>query len=108
MMETEAEEHMLQEEFLRDARARFGIVGAPVLETEIVKVFPNLFPGREDLIQFYLHQNGGSRTQLGGTVHCGNPEHRVSRDHLENLKVEGFFSISRDAKERMLGFRSML
>jgi hypothetical protein len=99
---------MLTEEFLRDARARFGIVGPPVSETEIVAIFPDLFPGRDALVKFYLRHNGGSRTELGGTVYCGNPEHRVSRDHLEKMKVEGFFSISRDPKERMLGFRSML
>jgi hypothetical protein len=99
---------MLQENFFRDAGAQFGIVGPQISEAEIDAVFPEPFPGKEDLVQFYLHYNGGSRTELGGTVHCGNPEHRVSRDHLEKMKVEGFFSIHGNAEEKVLGFQSML
>ncbi len=99
---------MSQEDFIRDAKERFGIVGPQISEEEIEAVFPDAFPGREDLKQFYLLYNGGSRTELGGTVYCRNPEHRVARDHLEKIRVEGFFSISRDPQKRMLGFHSML
>jgi len=99
---------MLQEDFFRDAGAHFCIVGQQISESEIDAVFPEQFPGRDALVQFYLRYNGGSRTELGGTVYCGNPEHRVSRDHLEKIRVEGFFSISRDPQKQMLGFHSML
>ena len=104
----EWEESLLTEEFLRNARARFAIVGPPVAEAEVVAIFPNPFPGRDDLIQFFVCQNGGSRTELGGTVYCGSPEHRVSRDHLEKIRIEGFFCITSNPEERILGFRSML
>jgi hypothetical protein len=99
---------MLSEEFLSGARVRFGIVGPPVSETDIVRIFPNPFPGREDLVQFFVHQNGGSRTAQGCLVHCGNPAHRVDRDHLEAMKLEGFFSVSNDPEERMLPFAPIL
>jgi hypothetical protein len=107
-MEIAKGKFMSQEDFIRDAKERFSIVGPQTSEDEIETVFPDAFPGREDLKQFYLLYNGGSRTELGGTVYCGNPEHRVSRDHLEKIRVEGFFSISRDPQKRMLGFHSML
>jgi hypothetical protein len=107
-MNIEEGKSMSQEDFIRDAKERFGIVGPQTSEDEIEAVFPDAFPGREDLKQFYLLYNGGSRTELGGTVYCGNPEHRVSRDHLEKIRVEGFFSISRDPQKRMLGFHSMI
>jgi hypothetical protein len=107
-MNIEEENFMSPEDFIRDAKERFGIVGPQVSEDEIETVFPDAFPGREDLKQFYLLYNGGSRTELGGTVYCGNPEHRGSRDHLEKIRVEGFFCISRDPQKRILGFHSML
>jgi SMI1 / KNR4 family (SUKH-1) len=107
-MEIAKGKFMSQDDFIRDAKERFSIVGPQTSEDEIETVFPEAFPGREDLKQFYLLYNGGSRTELGGTVYCGNPEHRVSRDHLEKIRVEGFFSISRDPQKRMLGFHSML
>jgi hypothetical protein len=99
---------MLQEDFFRDAGAQFGIVGPQISEAEIDAVFPEPFSGKDDFVQFYLRYNGGSRTELGGTVYCGNPEHRVSRDHLEKMKVEGFFSIHDSAEEKVLGFQPML
>lgn len=99
---------MSQEDFIRDSKERFSIVGPQTSEDEIEAVFPDAFPGREDLKQFYLFYNGGSRTELGGTVYCGNPEHRVSRDHLDEIRVEGLFAISHDPQKRMLGFHSML
>src|ERR1700740_1894968 len=99
---------MLTEEFLRDARMRFAVVGPPLSEAEIVAVFPASFPGRDDLVQFYLNTNGGSRTPTGGSFACGNPEHRVARDHREKMRVEGFFSIQRNIGERAMGFRPML
>ena len=99
---------MLPENFLRDARERFAILGPPVSEAEILAVFPVPFWGREDLVQFYLHNNGGSRTSTGGAYACGNPEHRVSRNHLEKMRVEGFFSIQRSVEERVPALRPML
>jgi hypothetical protein len=99
---------MSQEDRSFDTRDLFCIVGPQTSEAEIDAVFPNKFPGREALVQFYLRHNGGSRTENGCLIHCGNPEHRVSRDHLEKIEIEGFFSISRSAEERVLPFKSML
>ena len=99
---------MLTEEFLNISRTQFAIVGPSVSQSEITAIFPNSFDGREDLIQFYLSQNGGSRTPQGCLIHCGNPAHRVSRDKVDELRVEGFFSISRTAEDRMLPFAPML
>jgi hypothetical protein len=99
---------MLTEEFLNNSRARFAIVGPSTSESEITAIFSHPFAGREDLIQFYRHQNGGCRTQQGCLIHCGNPAHRVSRDNLDELRIEGFFSISRNAEDKMLPFAPML
>jgi SMI1 / KNR4 family (SUKH-1) len=99
---------MLSEEFLRDSRKRFAIVGPPVSEAEIVALFPVPFPGRNDLVQFYSNTNGGSRTPQGCLIHCGNPAHKTSRDRLHEIRIEGFFSISRDAADKMLPFAPML
>lgn len=99
---------MLSQEFLLGSRKRFAIVGPPVSEAEIVALFPVPFPGRDDLVQFYSNTNGGSRTPEGCLIHCGNPAHRVSRDRLNELRIEGFFSISRDAADKMLPFAPML
>lgn len=98
---------MLSQEFLLDSRKRFAIVGPPVSEAEIVALFPVPFPGRDDLVQFYLNNNGGSRSDTGGTFYCGIQAHRVSRDNFANMRLEGFFSLSLFSEERVLGVRSM-
>src|SRR5579859_611790 len=99
---------MLDEKTLAKAQSRFSIIGPAISRAEIDLVFPEEFPGKEDLVWFYLQNNGGSRTRLGGTVYCGNQEHQVSRNNLEEISVEGFYSIHRDAEARVLGFLSML
>ena len=96
---------MFQENDLTEAGKRFAIVGPLVSESEINAIFPTSFPGKEDLLQFYLRYNGGSRTPQGCIIHCGNPAHKVSRENLDKLKVEGFMSISADPNDRMLPFR---
>jgi hypothetical protein len=98
---------MLSEEFLRDSRKRFAIVGPPVSEAEIVALFPVPFPGRDDVVQFYSNTNGGSRGETGGTFYCGTQAHRVSRDNFANMRLEGFFSLPRFSGERVVGVRSM-
>lgn len=96
-----------EQEFYRVAGEQFSIVGPLVSRAEIEAVFPEPFPGREDLVEFYLRFNGGSRTPQGCVIHCGNPDHQVSRDQLGNLNVEGFRSISPGANERMLPFANL-
>lgn len=98
---------MLDEEFLRAARAQFAIVGPPVTEEEILHVFPDPFPGRDDLFQFYLQNNGGGRTERSCLIFCGNPQHVVPRDKLDQIRVECFRSIFLPEK-RVLPFSSML
>jgi hypothetical protein len=98
---------MSQEDFIQDAGEQFCIVGPQISEAEIDAVFPEPFPGKDDLVQFYLHYNGGGRTEQCCVIHCGNPEHRASRNHLEKMKIEGFFSISSNPEERMLPFAPM-
>jgi len=99
---------MLDDEFLSTARARFAITGPLVTEEEILAVFPDPFPGRDDLIQFFLQMNGGGRTERSCLIFCGNPEHAVSRNDLDNLRIECFQSIFKTAEERVLPFASML
>jgi hypothetical protein len=102
------EESMLDEQILSEAQARFGITGPAISETEVESVFSKSFPGKKDVVQFYLRNNGGSRTRRGGTVYCGVPEHQVSRDHLEKIRVEGFYAIHKNPEEKVIGFLSML
>ncbi len=59
-------------------------------------------------MQFYLRYNGGSRTPQGCVIHCGNPKHKVSRDRLDQMSVEGFMSVSLDPEDRMLPFRPII
>jgi hypothetical protein len=99
---------MFEEADLQAAGKHFAIVGPPVSEAEVDTIFPGSFPGKEDLVKFYLRYNGGSRTPHGCVISCGNPAHRVSRENLEKMKVEGFMSVSRDAEDRMLPFRPIL
>lgn len=99
---------MLDEQILSEARARFAITGPPVTAAGIESALPQSFQGKDDLIQFYLSNNGGSRTRFGGTVYCGDPKHQVSRDHPENARAEGFYAIHLNADEKMIGFLSML
>jgi hypothetical protein len=102
------EELLPEEQFFRHAAAQFSIVGPQISEAEIDAVFPEAFPGKADLVRFYLRHNGGSRTPQGCVIHCGNPAHRISRSHLEGLNLEGFRSIPRAADDRMLPFANML
>lgn len=104
----EAEDRSLDDPYFRDAAAQFSIVGPPVSEADIHAVIPGSFPGKDDLVQFYLRCNGGSRTPQGCLMHCGDPAHRVSRDHLEKLNLEGFRSINVDVEDRMLPFANLL
>jgi hypothetical protein len=99
---------MLDEDFLRVARTQFAIVGPAVSEEVILSVFPDPFPGRDDLVQFYLQMNGGGRTERSCLIFCGNPEHKVSRNDLDNIRIECFQSIFKTVEERVLPFASML
>jgi hypothetical protein len=99
---------MSQEKFFVQTRAQFRIVGPSISKDGIYSVFPDPFPGRDDLVQFYLHHNGGSRSEQGGLVHCGNPSHRVSRDNLERIKIERFYSIPHNPEDKMHPLTSML
>lgn len=99
---------MLDEHFLRTARAQFAIVGPPVVETVILSVFPEAFPGRDDLVQFYLANNGGGRTEQSCLISCGTAGHIVPRDKIEKIRVECFRSILPDETQRVLPFSSML
>lgn len=92
----------------QDTRAPFSIVGPEVSEADILALFPNPFPGREQLVGFFLRHNGGSRDPQGCIIHCGNPAHKVGRDHLEKIRIECFMSISLRPEERMLPFAPML
>ena len=99
---------MVDESFFLDAWRRFDVTGPSISELDIEAAFPESFPGKDDLLRFYLGRNGGSRTQLGGTVYRGNPAHKESSGHLGNAMVEGFFSITRSPGERVPGLRSMV
>lgn len=99
---------MSKEEFFRESLAQFKMIGPQISESEILAVFPTSFYGRDELVQFYLRHNGGSRTQQGGLVHCGNPAHRISRENLKKIKIERFFSIPHSPGEPMHPFTSML
>jgi len=96
------------ESFFLEAGEKFSIVGPQIPENEINAVFPESFPGKEDFVQFYLRYNGGSRTPQGCIMHCGNRAHRISRNQLDKLNLEGFRSISLDAEERKPPFSNML
>jgi hypothetical protein len=89
------------------ARVRFSIVGPQVSLAEIDAAFPGAFPGKDDIVQFYLTNNEGSRSEQGSLVYCGNPEHRASRDHLERIRIEGFFAIPSYPGEKMFKYRSL-
>lgn len=95
-------------EFFRIAGEQFGIVGPVVPRPQIEAVFPESFPGRDSLIEFYSNFNGGSRSAHGCVVFCSNPAHRVRRDALEQLCVEGFRSIPRSPEDRMLPLANLL
>jgi len=97
---------MIEEEILDTARSQFALVGPPISEDVILSVFPDPFPGRGDLIHFYLRNNGGGRTERSCLIFCGNPEHKVSRDNIGQIRVECFRSIF--LQERVLPFSSML
>jgi hypothetical protein len=99
---------MLDEDFLHIAREQFAIVGPPVTAEEVLAVFTDPFPGRDDLVQFYVRQNGGGRTERSCLIFCGNPEHKVSRDDIEQIRVECFRSIFLQEERRVLPFSSML
>jgi hypothetical protein len=99
---------MFDENELEAAGKFFAIVGPSVSEADVDTIFPGAFPGREDLVQFYIWHNGGSRTPQGCVIHCGKPEHKVARDHLDKMIVEGFMSVSLDPADRMLPFRPII
>jgi len=99
---------MSLEDHSLDTQSLFRIVGPELSESQIDAVFPEQFPERQDLVEFYLRHNGGGRTEQACLVSCGKPEHEVSRDDLEKITIEGFFSIGSNAEEKMIPFRPML
>jgi len=99
---------MFDEDELQSAGRHFAMVGPRISEADIDSIFPGAFPGKEDFAQFYLRYNGGSRTPQGCVIHCGNPDHKVSRDHLDKMIVEGFMSVSLDPHDRMLPFKPII
>jgi|SRR6185503_4809842 hypothetical protein len=66
-----------EDEFFRLAGAQFSIVGPIISEAQIRAIFPESFPGADELVGFYLRFNGGSRSPESCIMHCGNPAHRV-------------------------------
>ena len=99
---------MSQEDVFNEARAQFSIIGPQISEAEIKAVFTEDFPGKDDLVQFYLRNNGGSRSEQGSLAYCGNLGHQASRDHPETIRIEGFFAIPHSPGEKMLKYRSMI
>jgi hypothetical protein len=97
-----------EDEFFAKAGNQFSIVGPLISEAKINEVFPESFPGKDDLIRFYLRFNGGSRTPQGCVTFCSDPAHRVSRDELEKLHLEGFRSIPPADENRMTPFANIL
>lgn len=97
-----------EDQFYKGAGAQFSIVGPLISEAQIRAVFPESFPGKEDLVQFYLRYNGGSRSPKGCIMHCAAAAHRVPRSELGRLNVEGFQSIPINPEDRMLPFANML
>jgi len=98
----------LEDGFYRTAGAQFSIVGPLISEAEVRSVFTEPFEGRDDLIQFYVRYNGGSRSSYGCFMHCGAADHRVPRNELDKLNIEGFRSIPRIEGARMIPFSNML
>lgn len=99
---------MFTEDELQKAQKHFAILGPQVSEADIDSIFPGSFPGKQDLVQFYLWNNGGSRTRQGCLIHCGNRAHHVLRSALETTQVEGFMSVTRDPQDRLLPFYPIL
>lgn len=97
-----------EDEFFRNAGAQFSIVGPLISESEICAVLPESFAGKDDVVEFYVRFNGGSRSPKGCVMHCGSPAHLVPRNELEKLNLEGFRSIPIVADDRMLPFANML
>lgn len=97
-----------EDEFFRNAGDQFSIVGPLISEAGVCAVLPEAFPGRDDLVQFYARFNGGSRSPKSCVMHCAIPAHRVSRNELEKLNLEGFRSIPIVADDRMIPFANML
>jgi hypothetical protein len=97
-----------EEEFFRRAGAQFSIVGPLISEVQIRAVFPEAFPGADQLVEFYVRFNGGSRSPESCVMHCGNPAHWVQRTELAKLNLEGFRSIPLNADDRMPPFANML
>jgi hypothetical protein len=60
---------MPKEDFYRIAGEQFGVIGPALSAEDIVSVFPKEFLGRDDLVQFYLLYNGGSRTVCVRAMH---------------------------------------
>ena len=99
---------MLDDTILSKAQSEFSVTGPQVTEDVIHAALPYLFPGKSDVVQFYLRMNGGSRTQHGGTLYFMIPEQQVTRNHLDKIRTEGFYSIHTNSEEKVLGLRSML
>lgn len=98
---------MLDQVFLAKARSHFAVVGPAISERDISASFPDEFPGKDDLVQFYLSNNGGSKSVTGGTFFRYDRAHRVSRANLSDIELEGFFSLPRVSGEVVLGVRIM-
>ena len=99
---------MFDEVELEKAGKYFAIVGPQVSEADINTIFPTSFPSKDDLVQFYLRYNGGSRSPQGCVIFCGNPAHKTSREALDKLNVEAFSSVSLNPNDRMLPFSPIL
>jgi hypothetical protein len=97
----------LEEDFLEPAHSQFGIIGPPISAELITATFADCFSAEHDLVQFYLRNNGGCRNVEGCLTHCGNPSHRVTRDSLDRLRIEGFFVIPSSHDDKYLRYRSM-
>jgi hypothetical protein len=99
---------LLDEKFYEDAGAQFSIVGPQISEDAINTIFPEVFPGKEEFVQFYSRYNGGSRTPQGCIAYCGVAAHRISRNQLDKLDLGCFRTLSLDVEKRMPPFSNML
>jgi len=99
---------MFAEEELRAAGKHLAIVGPAISQAQIDSILPRSFVGKEDLVQSFLRCNGGSRTPKGCVMTGGNPAHRIPRNGLGKMQLEGFMSVSTDLNDRMLPFRPII
>lgn len=98
---------MADDNFFRDPKLKFWVVGPAITESQISSVVPDTFGGKMEFLRFYVRHNGGC-FEGRGAIFYRDKFYPVARGDYNSMEIESFFFVPLHPGERFSGLRSLV